>query len=260
MRKVYLLILLTQIGVASDETTKFGGSLNSTLNSDFKPTSDINKEFSLYSGVVVSATIPQLFKISSGLSYSKDLVGERVGEINDTSLSISRKIKDFNENLSLSGSASIFIPISKDSREVSYLNTGYRLSGVLNTKLPQIPNLTSIWALNFIQNFHNLEVTAYGQSNKQFVVSVSNEVTYYFLKRFNVNMNISYAKGFTYQGFIIDTISGGQALGYDASEKLSFAVGHGLSGNIFKPNGQDYNLSFFDPNRSKFYMEMNLVF
>jgi hypothetical protein len=134
------------------------------------------------------------------------------------------------------------------------------LGVILKTLLPQIPDLVSTWGLNFVQNFHNYEVSEYGESNKQFLVSITNRATYSFLKQFYVSMSIAYTKGFTYHGFIIDTVSGGQEVGYNASEKLNFAIGHSLGGNIFKPNGQDYYLSFFDANRSKFYLEMNLGF
>jgi hypothetical protein len=260
MRIYYFFVLFLTIGVAQGETTQFSGSFNTSLNSDFRQTSDINKGFYSSSGLNISAEIPKLFTVSTGLSYAKDFVGERSGEIEDTSIAISRLIKEFNTNYSLSGSASIFIPVSKDSREVTFLNTGYRLGVSLTTLLPQIPKLISTWGLNFVQNFHNSDTTEYGDSNKQFLVSITNRATYPFLKHFKVSMSIAYTKGFTYQGSIIDTVTGGQELGYNASEKLNFALGHSLGGNIFKPNGQYYNLTIFDANRSKFYLEMNLGF
>ena len=260
MRFYYFLILFLTIGIAQGETTQFSSSFNTSLNSDFKKPSDVTKGLSSSSGLYVTAEIPKLFTVSSGLSFEKEFLGERNALLEDTQISFTRKIKDFNENLSLKGSASIFVPLSENSQEVTYLNTGYRLGVILTTLLPQIPNLIGVWGLNFVQNFHNNDVSEYGESNKQFLVSISNRGTFTFLKQFYVSMSIAYTKGFTYQGFIIDTVSGGQELGYKASEKLNFALGHSLGGNIFKPNGQDYYLSFFDANRSKFYLEMNLGF
>ncbi len=260
MRFYYFLILFLTIGVAQGEATQFSGSFNTSLNSDFKSSSDVSKGFSSSSGLYITAEVPKLFTVSSGLSFEKDFLGERNALLEDTSITFTRKIKDFNENLSLSGLTSIFVPLSENSQEVTYLNTGYRLGVILKTLLPQVPNLISTWGLNFVQNFHNYDVSEYGESNKQFLASISNRATYSFLKHFYVSMSIAYTKGFTYQGFIIDTVSGGQEFGYNASEKLNFAIGHGLGGNIFKPNGQDYYLSFFDANRSKFYLEMNLGF
>jgi hypothetical protein len=260
MRISYFLVLLTLIGVAHGEPTTFSGSFNTSINTDFLPASSLDKELSSSNALGVVAKIPNLFNVSSKLSFDQDLRGERKGEINDTYISVSRKIKDFNENLKVSGSTTIYIPISKSSREVSFLNTGYKLSGTVQTGLPRFPNLSTIMGLSFVQNFHRSAVSASGSSNKQFLISASSEMTYTFLKNFDASASFSYTKGRTYKKVIIDTYSSGQQISYNASEKLNIGLGHSIGGNIFKINGKKYNFSIFDVNKSKVYLEMNLGF
>ena len=133
MRISYFFILLTLIGVAQGESTTFSGSFNTSINTDFLPASSIDKEIFSTNSLGVSAKIPKLFNVSSRLSFDQDLRGERKGDLNDSYISISRKLKEFNENLKVSGTSTFFIPISKSSREVSFLNTGYKLTGTAQT-------------------------------------------------------------------------------------------------------------------------------
>jgi hypothetical protein len=100
MRFYYFLILFLTIGLAQGETTQFSSSFNTSLNSDFKQSSDVTKGLSSSSGLYVTAEIPKLFTVSSGLSFEKDFLGEKNALLEDTQISFSRKIKDFNENLS----------------------------------------------------------------------------------------------------------------------------------------------------------------
>ena len=260
MRISYFFILLTLIGVAHGESTTFSGSFNTSINTDFLPASSIDKEISSSNSLALSAKIPKLFNVSSRLSFDQDLRGERKGELNDTYISISRKLKEFNENLKVSGTSTFFIPISKSSREVSFLNTGYKLTGTVQTGLSRFPNLSSTMSLSFTQNFHRSAVSASGSSNKHFLLSASSEMTYTFLKNFDVSMSFAYTKGRTYKKVIIDTYSGGQEISYNASKKLTVGLGHSIGGNIFKVNGKKYNFSIFDVNKSKVYLEVNLGF
>lgn len=260
MRVSYFFILLTLIGVAHGESTTFSGSFNTSVNSDFLPASSIDKEIYSTNALGVVAKIPNLFNVSSKLSFDQDLKGERKGEINDTYILVSRKIKDFNEYLKVSGSTTFYIPISKSSREVSFLNTGYKLTGTVQTGLARFPNLSTIMGLSFVQNFHRSAVSASGSSNKQFLLSASTEMTYTFLKNFDASMSFAYTKGRTYKKVIIDTYSSGEQISYNVSQKLNVGLGHSIGGNIFKINGKKYNFSIFDVNKSKVYLEMNLGF
>jgi hypothetical protein len=254
MVKLLLILFSVVTLVRAEEPKRFNGSFSTSVESDFKQLDDSEKILALTSAIRLSYMFPKLFTVSSGIFFDKDLVGERKENVNDTYISLSRKVGEINENLPITGKTTIFLPISKSSRERTFLNTGYKLSGILGVKVPTIEALSGSVALNFTQNFHRSEVTMGGQSNKQFLFSAGGSVGYEFLKHFEASMNLEYIKGITYQGNIVDTYSTGQQISYNASEKFNLGVGHSLGGNIYKANGYESNISAFDLNESTVYM------
>lgn len=256
MRIVYLFTILTVVGTAGAQD-RLSGSFSTEVNTDFKKTSDFDKELFVSSAVNFSYLFPKAFTLSTALTYDKDLQGERKGELKDTYITAARKIKEFNENLALSASTTVFIPISKTSTDKTFLSTGYRLKGTLGIKMPQIPNLSNSVSLGFVQNFHRSNVTISGSSNKQYVFTTSFNTAYSFWKKFSASMNFNYSKGITYKGRIIDSYASGQEIAYSATEKISLGIGHGIDGNLAGTNSNSH-LSIFDVNKSTVFMFINL--
>lgn len=258
MRNWYLLITLTIVGAANAQSLdRLSGSFSTEVDTNLKKASDIDKEMSVSSALNFSYLFPKSYRVSTVLTYDKDLQGERKGEIRDTYINLSRKIKDLNENISLSGSATVFLPISNTSIEKNFLTTGYNLKGILGIKVPRIPNLSNSLSLGFVQNFHRSNVTISGSSNKQFLFNTNLTSSYSFWNNFSASMSFSYSKGLTYRGRIIDSYVSGETVSYSTSPKLSFGLGHGIDGTIAGAR-KNSTLSFFDSNRSTVYMFINL--
>lgn len=258
MRNLYLLILFTVVGAINAQAqNRLSGSVSTEVNTDLKKASDVDKEILVSTALNISYLFPKLFTVSTAVIYDQDLQGERKGEIKDTYISLSRKIKDFNEILSLSGSSTVFVPISNTSTSKNFLSTGYRLKGTLGIKVPRIPNLSNSVSLGHVQNFHRSNVTISGSSNKQFVFTASLNSSYALWEKFSISKTFSYSKGVTYKGRIIDTYTSGEEVSYNASKKLTFGLGHGIDGTLAGAR-LNSNLSFFDLNRSTVYMFINL--
>lgn len=258
MRNLVFLILFTVFGAINAQAqNRLSGSVSTEVNTDLKKTSNVDKEMSVSTALNVSYLIPKLFTVSTALIYDKDLQGERKDEVKDTYISLSRKIKDFNESLALSASSTVFVPISTTSTNKTFLSTGYRLKGTLGIKVPRLPNLSNSVSFGYVQNFHRSNVTISGSSNKQFVFTTSLYSSYAIWEKFSASINFDYSKGVTYKGRIIDTYISGEEVSYNASKKLTFGLGHGIDGTLAGARVNS-NLSFFDLNRSTVYMFINL--
>ncbi len=255
MRILCLLILFTVVDAQAQN--RLSGSVLTEVNTDLRKASDIDKETSVSTSLNISYLFPKLFTLSTAIVYDKDLQGERKGEIRDTYISLSRKIKDFNEIFGLSASSTVFVPISTTSSSETFLSTGYRLKGTLGIKVPTVPNLSNSVSLGYVQNFHRSNVTISGSSNKQFLFTTSLESSYTFWEKFSVSKNFSFSKGVTYKGRIIDTYTSGEEVSYNASKNLTFGLGHGIDGTLAGARVNS-NLSFFDVNKSTVYMFINL--
>ncbi len=254
MRKLLFILLTVSNLLRAEEPKRFNGYFSTAVNSDFRQLNDVDKDLSISSAVKFSYLFPEIFTVSSGIFYDKDLVGMRKGKIKDTFISFSRRLGEINQYFPISGQATVFLPISESSRERSFLNTGYKLTGIVGVKVPSIPAISGSFNLNYTQNFHNSAVAMNGQSNKQFLFSAGGMVGYAFLNDFEASINFDYVKGITYHGKIVDTYGIGQEISYNASKKINIGVGHSLGGNIFKVNGYDSNISLFDLNESTVYL------
>lgn len=258
MRNLYLLILFTVVGgINAQAQNRLSGSFSTEINTDLKKSSDVDKETSVSTALNFSYLFPKVGTVSTTFVYDKDLQGERKGEIKDTYISLSRKIKDLNEILALSASSTVFVPISTTSTSKTFLSTGYRLKGTLGIKVPRLPNLSNSLSLGYVQNFHRSNVTISGSSNKQFVFTTSLSSSYALWDNFSISKTFSYSKGVTYKGRIIDTYTSGEEISYNASKKLTVGLGHGIDGTLAGARVNS-NLSFFDVNKSAVYMFINL--
>jgi hypothetical protein len=188
-------------------------------------------------------------------------MGERKGEVRDTFLAITKPITEFNDYLNLTAKLNWYIPISKFSREEAYLSTAYRLALILGFDFGfwKIPSLGGYARLDFLQNFHRSNTNAYGGSNYQYNAFALGGVNWTFLKKFNIALDFSYVKRWTYEGNIQDFYSSNQTLSYSITNKFNVGIGHALGGNILAVNGRDSNVALFDPEQSSAFLVFSFI-
>ena len=240
---------------------KFRASFSTSFNTDFKKFGDINKSFTNSSGLGFSVTFPENWSVATALFFDKSFLGERKAEIRDTFIAITKPITKFNDYLSLTAKLNWYIPISAFSREKSYLNTAYRLALILGFDFGfwKVPDLGGYGRLDFLQNFHKSNTNAYGGSNYKINIMALGGVNWTFLKKFNIALDFSYVKRWTYEGNIQDFYSSNQTLSYSITNKFNVGIGHALGGNILAVNGRDSNVALFDPEQSAAFLVFNFI-
>lgn len=240
---------------------KFRASFSSSFNTDFKRFGDINKSFTNSSGLRFSLSFPGNWSLATALFFDKSFMGERKGEIRDTFLAVTKPIVQFNKSLNLTAKLNWYIPISEFSREKTYLTTAYRLAAILGFDFDfiKVPTLGGYARVDFLQNFHRSNTNAYGGSNYQFRALGAGGVNWTFLKKFNISLDFTYTKGWTYGGIIQDFYSSNQTLSYSITNKFNVAIGHALGGNILAVNGRDSNVALFDPEQSAAFLAFSFV-
>ena len=113
----------------------------------------------------------------------------------------------------------------------------------------KVPSIGGYGRLDFIQNFHRSNTNAFGGSNYQFGTLIAGCVDWSFLKKFNISLDFSYTKRWTYMGNVQDFYSSNQTLSYSITNKFNVGIGHALGGNILAVNGRDSNVAIFDANQ-----------
>ena len=239
----------------------FRASFSTSFNTDFKQFGDINKSFTNSSGLRFSLSFPGNWSLATALFFDKSFMGERKGEVRDTFLALTKPIVKFNDYFGLTAKLNWYLPISKFSREEAYLTTAYRLALILGFDFGfwSIPNLGGYARIDILQNFHRSNTNAYGGSNYQFAVFGLGGVNWTFLKKFNIALDFSYTKRWTYAGNIQDFYSSNQTLSYSITSKFNVGIGHALGGNILAVNGRDSNVALFDPEQSAAFLVFSFV-
>ena len=171
-------------------------SFSTSFNTDFKQFDDINKSFTNSSGLRLSLSFPQNWALSTALFFDKSFKGERRGEIRDTFIGVRKSIPLDDHGLRFSTNLNLYLPISKISREITYLNTAYRLAFILGLNFKGIgaPNLGGYIRFDFLHNFHRSNTNAYGSSNYQYTGFLLAGLDYSFGPKWNLSFDFNFFK------------------------------------------------------------------
>ncbi len=230
----------------------FSSGITSNLYKTSSPDHQISSDFNLSVGLKPTKDN----SVTLGLAAVKDLKGEREFAFSDGSLGYSHRLYRTSA-YSISGSVSAIIPMSETSREVQKLNTALVVAPSISSSLG-IDSFSAQFRPSLRYNFHSMKTNMLGGSNSEYSLGARLTLGYNFTDEISLSAVSSYARSTTYYGNTIDSYSFIQALGYQATEELSFEVGHANGGNALAPNGTDTDINFYDENNSTIYFALTL--
>ncbi|PIP93155.1 MAG: hypothetical protein COW00_04060 [Bdellovibrio sp. CG12_big_fil_rev_8_21_14_0_65_39_13] len=247
-----------QLGTKAPRPWKlaFDSSLASNLH---KVSDSVNNQLSNSFAFAASYTVENIGKFGISELMDKDLRGDRLETWYDPSLSFSRSIYKFNDQVSLSGKIASTIPVSEESTKTASLITTTTLTPSLSIDLDnQVKGLSLLYAPNFKRSFHTYQTKSDGSSNIAYSWSNRLVVSYGFLDKFSIVLDQSYGRSTTYLGNTKDKFNFDQSLNYEMNGNVAFALGHSLGGSALAANGRDSNVSVFDKDESQVYLTISL--
>ncbi|MFZ8932572.1 MAG: hypothetical protein ACO2ZP_01555 [Bacteriovoracaceae bacterium] len=246
-------VFLSKNSTADENTTV---SLGSSISTSLHGFDDNRKRTSSNFDIRPSFTLKNGLSVSTSLNVTKNLENERELTLNDSYISLGKKLYSLDNGLSLSASMVFGLPISKYSRNDSTLRTSVKVSPRLSYSYKK---LSSGLGLSYRQNFHASEVTVSGDSNTQSAYTTYGDIGYGLSDQISIGASASYTKSYTYRKNERDSYSIEQNISYSPNANLSFSFGHAIGGNVLSVNGRDSNIEIFDPENSSVYLGLRFI-
>ncbi len=237
---------------AASGAIQFGTSISTSLHE----MDDYRKRTSSNFDIRPVIKLENGLRISSSLSFTKDLENERELTLNDSYLAFSKGIS-FDNGMNLGTSVAIGLPISEYSRYESTLESSIKITPNLNYSYKKF---NAGLGLSFTQNKHASEVSASGSSNSQTIYTTFGDVGLSFSDQISVSASASYTKSYTYQKNERDSYSIEQSLSYSPNAAFGLSIGHAIGGNVLSVNGRDSNIEIFNSDASSVFMSVRYIY
>jgi len=234
----------------------YSGELSATHSSglqkvdaiDYSSSADLEASFAAtYAGT----------KYSISASTTKELTNQRELHLNNAYLGAARSLYKFNDELSLSGSTKITIPLSEAAKDYQRLKTGISLTPTLSYK--PVAGLSISYSPSAQMNFHEYKISLTGASNYQYVAGNTLAASYSFSSGVYVYANASYSRLFSYDGNTKDSYRFTQLIGLPLGQ-YEISAGHVMGGSPLAANGVETDVRFFDSRDSTIFAVLTVGF
>ncbi|MGE0616041.1 MAG: hypothetical protein AB7P04_10395 [Bacteriovoracia bacterium] len=203
--------------------------------------------------------ISENWKLTALGIITQNLENEMGVTMSDVEIGARRKGWELNPFLKFSPGIGMKVPGSK----TSVVGRGFRTSIAVKPRLMYDLSALKIWGLRAIsgyyqasgtRNFHEFNTSITGVSNSQYSFVNTLRVNVAFTEKLSLTLDQLFTAAWTYEGTPKSTFEMGQELSYEFTESFALGVGHNNSGNMYKENGLDSNLQFFNQDHSTVYM------
>lgn len=152
------------------------------------------------------------------------------------------------------------VPLSKDSRQRQQMNFGAGLGGMISgqNKL-KLGTLTFATGASFHKYSHRYETALNNVINPSY--SANQQVsTGWNYKEFALTGLFRHINSWNYAGAMAEMFIHMEAVGYSATDNLTFSLGHTNSGSVLSPNQEEVDIKLVDENNSTVFVSTTYVF
>lgn len=198
------------------------------------------------------------YTLASEIQYQQDIKDAANDDWGDVPLTLTRRGIETSTNTTGSLGATVLLPASKASRILNNLQAGIRLSGTIYNKPGTLGGLILGASLSLGQNLHQYETSLAGDVLNQYV---SNQVIFaeYSSGRLSLSTQFVHRNALSYQGSLSEAFDSTQEAKFGITPAVEVSVGHTNSGDIFKANGRDSNVSLINENSSMVFATLALT-
>ncbi|MCT4641078.1 MAG: hypothetical protein N4A33_02200 [Bacteriovoracaceae bacterium] len=229
-------------------------------NSDFKETSDTEKNQGLSAEGFITYFFNKEYNSTLVLSHNKSLSGAREGNFNDSRLTFRRVPIKLTQKILLAPNTTFIIPSTEGSRKINSMYTTMQL----NPAFVYIANpaLSFTYVPRVFKGFYEYEVSRVGVSNVSHGITQIFNLSYAPVEKFSIAPTVIYNKRWNFNNReLIDTYITNIEATYLIDRKTNIRLGT-LSAGQFLDNeqGKDSSLKLFDENTTQYYFTYSRTF
>jgi len=201
-------------------------------------------------------------KTTAGLQLeaNKDLVGLREFVINDSLLYATRELFQLHDRIVFSGSTSLLIPTSEESRNVLGLRAGVTITPSVKINFGGIglKYVSLKLSTGFTKYFYNFKQNAEGKYNTNYKTKYSAAMNYAPKDWFSIAYSFVVQEREKYNKIVNNSQYSNELMISSAlTKQFSISLGITDEGAIYKENGIDNNVKIFDNDTGSAYFTMS---
>ncbi len=221
---------------------------------------DKDTESSLW--IIPAYKFTELYSTNVRVIIKKNLENDRETSLENTRVTLARKAITLNPVLELGPMVSGVLPTSETSRKKDSFKGALQIRPILNADLSPLglKNLGAYYQISFSRNFHTYTTDRTGESNAQYSLAHLFGLSYGITEKLKINFDGDTIARWSYNGDITNAFDASEELEYQINPTFSAVAGHSNSGNAFKENGTDSNLSLYNGASSTVYAKLGFSF
>lgn len=257
----FLLIESLASGGTLDKRKAWGLSSSVTASSDFYDTQDSNH--SSDASIEIAGTYKWSPRLDSGLSLAatKGFSQEQKLSLEDGVFRTALKMGSLAEDLKLGLSAQLLLPFSEESQQRSMI-TVLTLGAAVAYDLIHIglKHASASYTLYLGRGLHRFSTGPGGSSNRAYTIAQKLGLNWAMSRKVSLALSFQHGNHWTYEGNLKQNFTAAEELTFDASDKLSFSLGHKNGGDVLRANGADSNIELFNGATSVVYSSVAYLF
>lgn len=185
------------------------------------------------------------------LDFTKDLTGERKSAVQNGYLAALGKIYQY-KRFQISGDGRITLPFSEEDRKTNSFITKITLTPTFSYAIDDY------WTLSYkpyyMLAFHKYQTAVDGTSNSRHVLYNIFSVNCSPVEKLSLSLVYFHVLRWSYQGNRKeDQFKLMQEIGYQVTKDLGVSVGHSNGGSLYKADGVEKNIGFYNEDESRVY-------
>lgn len=246
--------------VSKTKKSKFSQTLDVTLNTDNKETSDGEKGYDTQLWYFLNYKINDTYNARLWVDITKDLAESYEEKLNNTKVTISHKSYKFTDKLKMSPSITTIFPTSEKSKRNEELIVGFEFNTSFSYQVTDKLRLS--YLPRFAKNFHEYKTSRTNAMNTEYKSVQFYTASYELTEKWSTTSTLIYVNTWSYEGSrrspsyltILD-------LGYQVNKSLSLAMGTMQGGSVFdRASGPDETIKVLDKNETTLYGNFALRF
>ncbi len=244
---------------SSENYLKFSLDFSPTYNLQSEKQADGSQARYLYYQAFSKVQIPD-YTFSGYFYFYQNIDDTSDNEWDDSSLSLNRKAWDLGDYFLLTPYVNYGLPLSKKSRENSFLKStlGTSLAVSLNGKNLEHPELNVTYSLNATKMFTSSTENSKGEPNIDWRLRQRLSASYEFYNSFSFSTRFQFDSAYDTESSVTNAFLHFEQLEYYFNDYLMAFAGHTNSNGLFNPETYQNNLKLYDNNSSEYYMGLTL--
>jgi hypothetical protein len=150
------------------------------------------------------------------------------------------------------------LPIGQYDRKSESLILGSNASATVFLPSSWMPkNTLGIVGGSLTKNFHNYDTRLGAGPNTEWSADLYASLNYTLNQLVTLVLSGSYGTAFTYTPEAFEYYSFSQSV-FMAYEKFNLSIGHSIESSVYAVDGINYDVRFFDQNKSRFYVNLGV--